>query len=106
MTDSDAFGARCSPAINKLHIHNKQICTAPYSVVTSEALGPGSVLVSRGRRESLGKEGRLYPRLDNCNRVTIENNFTARCYAMHPRYYPWACVRLSVTSRCSIETDG
>jgi len=25
-------------------------------VVTSEALGPGSVSVSRGRRESLGKE--------------------------------------------------
>jgi len=32
--------------------------------------------------------------------------FTARCYAMHPRYLPWACVRvcLSVTSRCSTKT--
>jgi len=27
-----------------------------HKVVTSEALGPGSVLVSRERRESLGKE--------------------------------------------------
>jgi len=29
-------------------------------VVTSEALGPGSVLVSRERRESLGEEECLY----------------------------------------------
>ena len=27
-----------------------------HKVITSEALGPGSVLVSRGRRESLEKE--------------------------------------------------
>jgi len=27
-----------------------------HKVVTSEALGPGSVLLSRGRKESLGKE--------------------------------------------------
>jgi len=27
-----------------------------HKVVTSEALGPDSMLVSRGRRESLGKE--------------------------------------------------
>ena len=38
--------------------NNKQICVAP-KVVTSEALGPGSVLVSRERRESLGEEERL-----------------------------------------------
>jgi len=30
-----------------------------HKAVTSEALGPGSVLVSKGRRESLGKQERL-----------------------------------------------
>jgi len=34
--------------INRFILHHK--------VATSEALGPDSVLVSRGRRESLGKE--------------------------------------------------
>ena len=43
------------PACKKLSgINNKHICMAPYG--SSEALGPGSVLVSRGRRESLGEE--------------------------------------------------
>jgi len=43
-------------------------------VVTPEALGPGSVLVSRERRESLGEEECLQPKLKNCNRVTTENS--------------------------------
>ena len=46
-----------------------------HEVVISEALGPGSVMVSRGRRESRGIEESLQPRLKNCNRVTIDNGF-------------------------------
>jgi len=44
------------PACKKLSgNNNKHICmVVPYGA--SEALGPGSVLVSRGRRESLGEE--------------------------------------------------
>jgi len=36
----------------------KQICIAPlgHNFRTSEALGPGSVLVSRGKRKSLAEE--------------------------------------------------
>jgi len=40
-----------------------------------EALRPGSVLVRRERRESLGKEECLWPRLKNCNRANNENSF-------------------------------
>jgi len=43
-------------------------------VVTSEALGPSSVLVSRETRESQREEECLKPKLKNCNRVTIENS--------------------------------
>jgi len=43
-------------------------------VVTSEALGPGSVLVSRERKESLREEECLKTKLKNCNRVTTEDN--------------------------------
>ena len=39
--------------------------------VTSEALGPGSVLLRRGKRESLGEEECLKPGLKHSNRVTI-----------------------------------
>jgi len=36
----------------------------------------------------------------------VHSQYFLPCDAMHPRYYPWACVhvRLSVSSRCSIET--
>jgi len=53
--------------------NNKQICMRR-KVVTSEALGPGSVLVSRERKESLREEECLKPKLKNCNRVTTEDN--------------------------------
>ena len=43
--------------------NNKQICMRR-KVVTSEALGPGSVLVSRERKESLREEECLKPKLD------------------------------------------
>ena len=45
-----------------------------HKVVTSESLGPGSVLVSRERREDLREEEYLKSKLKNCNRVTTENS--------------------------------
>jgi len=45
-----------------------------HKVVTSESLRPGSVLVSRERRESLREEECLKSKLKNCNRVTTENS--------------------------------
>jgi len=45
-----------------------------HKVVTSEALGPGSVLLSRGKRESPGEEECLQPRLKHSNRVTINDS--------------------------------
>ena len=43
-------------------------------VVTSEALGAGSVLLSRERRESLREQECLKPKLKSCNRVNTENS--------------------------------
>ena len=42
-----------------------------HNVVTLEALGPGSVLQRKGKRESPGKEECLQPRLEHSNRVTV-----------------------------------
>jgi len=47
--------SNCRFSDNNNNSSSKQICIAP-KVVTSKALGPGSVLVSRERRESLGEE--------------------------------------------------
>jgi len=46
-----------------------------HKVVTSEALGPGSVLLRRGKRQSPGEEECLQSRLKHSNRVTINNSF-------------------------------
>jgi len=43
-------------------------------VVTSEALGPSSVLLKRGNRESPEEEC-LQPRLKHSNRVTVNDSF-------------------------------
>jgi len=47
--------SNCRFSDNNNNSSSKQICIAP-KVVTSKALRPGSVLVSRERRESLGEE--------------------------------------------------
>jgi len=44
-------------------------------VVTLEALGPGGVLLRRGKRESPGEEECFEPRLKHSNRVAINDSF-------------------------------
>ena len=44
-------------------------------VVTSEALGPGSVLPRIVKRESPGEEKCLWQRLKNSKRVTVNDSF-------------------------------
>jgi len=45
-----------------------------HKVGTSEALGPGSVLLRSGKRESPGEEEYLQPRLEHSNRVTVNDS--------------------------------
>ena len=45
-----------------------------YKVVTLEALGLGSMLLRRGKRESLGEEECLQPRLKHTNRDIINGS--------------------------------
>ena len=42
-----------------------------HNVVTLEALGPGSVLQRKGKRESPGEEECLQPRLEHSNRILL-----------------------------------
>ena len=55
---------------NKKNNNNKQICISPLGR-NFRGAGPGSVLVSRERRESPREEECLKPKLKNCNRVDI-----------------------------------
>jgi len=54
------------PHCNNNNNNNKQICIAPQGR-NFKGAGPGSMLVSRERRESLREEECFKPKLENCN---------------------------------------